>query len=724
MATCTAWSAVTLTALVSSSLLWQANEVEAAQQDAASPPAVSFYSSGIDGWLGDGLDAGLREALRRLVIDGPSLPPEVSGEARLALELATPLLLGETSFQLNIVPPSAPGMPPVAIELASKGVRGFSGDSLWHRIQHDVLPVSNLKELGVDPDHAGIMRYQTGGPGPEFWMGSNDGTYLVSFPDPPSAPRDTFADAGLPAGNELLGGFRVNFSALQPFLGMAAESDPGAAAMLQSWGLIGPNAMDFVLAVGGTQDAMYVQGKVTNYGTHFGHLLPAAGVTEADLRRIPRSAVSAQSTRLDLGAYVSTLLQMMTESSGPEAGQQLHMAMGQIRQHLGIDVHADVLAPLGDSFTCYMSDETGGNGFGSMVGLVALKDAETMEKTLRTVQRAIDGAAAKELRGYVRLMTQRIHGCDVALSLRFPGVPIPLEPTIAIAQGQLVCGLFPQSVAAAVAQFNASDSILDAEGFQRAGGTASVGSVQVKYLDQSLRAKQGYGYAALLGAAIDNYTRSRTNAEASAPPVLPPFNKVTGDVRSGLFTARLDGGDLIMSGSADRSMVVQVAAGIGELGALTPLVAAMAAGLLLPAISTARASAQRVHASAQRQREISLHAAGQETKNVGPLSPHRSEASTSPPADRLTRLQTLATAMQMAGGDGTQPQTLRSLVRGGWITNGDLSVPGHPDAYYLLVGGGALHTEDGAPCQIAEPGGLPHGRLCITTEGRIASVGN
>lgn len=718
MATCTAWSAVTLTALVSSSLLWQANAIEAAQQDAASTPALSFYSSGIDGWLGNSMDAGLREALRRLIIDGPSLPPDINTEGRTAISLAIPALLGETSFQLNIVPPSAPDMPPVAFELTNKGVRGFSGDSLWHRLQHDILPMSNLKEMGVDPDHAGIMRYQTPGPGPEFWMGSNDGTFMASFPDPPGNVRDTFADAGLPAGDELLGGFRLKFSAMQPILGMAAASDPAFAAILQSWGLLGPNAMDFVLAVGGAGDVMHIQGTVTNYGTHFGHLLPAAGVTEADLRRIPRSAASAQCTRIDLGAYISTMLQMMAESSGPEAGQQLQMAMGQIRQHLGIDVHTDVLAPLGDSFTCYMSDETGGNGFSSIVALVALKDAATMERTLRTVQHSVDHVAAKELGGYVRLMTQRIHGCDVALSLRFPGVPIPVEPTIAIAQGQLVCGMFPQSVAAAVAQFDASDSILDAERFRRAGGTASVGSVQVKYIDESLRAGQGYGVASFIAAAIDNYTRSRTNADAAAPPVLPPYKRLTSDVRSGLFTARLDGSDLIMSGSADRSMVTQVAAGIGEMGALTPLVVALAAGLALPAITSARDSARL-----QQQRQALIGASAGALSGAA-IGAKRQQPSTGPSAARMTRLQTLSTAMQLASSDGVQPETLRNLVRDGWITTGDLAVPGHPDAHYLLVGGGALRTEDGAPCLIAEPGGLPHGRLCITTDGRIASVGN
>jgi hypothetical protein len=98
------------------------------------------------------------------------------------------------------------------------------------------------------------------------------------------------------------------------------------------------------------------------------------------------------------------------------------------------------------------------------------------------------------------------------------------------------------------------------------------------------------------------------------------------------------------------------------------------------------------------------------------------EDSEASPAARSTRLQTLATAVRLASSDGNTVKSLHELVQQGWITAGDLKVPGHSEARYLLVGGGALQNENGAPCLIAEPGGLPHGRLCVTLEGHIAVV--
>ena len=67
------WMTATATAIISGSLLAQANAQEA--------PAISLYSAGIDNWLSDSRDAGLREALRRLIIDGPSLPPDAEPAA-------------------------------------------------------------------------------------------------------------------------------------------------------------------------------------------------------------------------------------------------------------------------------------------------------------------------------------------------------------------------------------------------------------------------------------------------------------------------------------------------------------------------------------------------------------------------------------------------------------------------------------------------------------------
>lgn len=699
-------------ALLTGGLLAEVNAASAAQKDGPDGRVLSLYSSGIDGLLVDSMDAGLRAALRRLIVDGPSLPPDTSEQIRAALDIVIPLLFGETAIAIDFAPSTVQGMPPFTFELTSNGVRGFSGESLLRRVQ-PVLLESNLREIGPDPDHAGVMKYQTGGDGPQMWMGADDGTFVISMPNAPTGDRDTFTDAGLPTGTDLLAGMRLNFSNLQAVMGMAVMADEGAAALLDSFGLMGPDAIDLVFALGGSDNAVHVAGRVSNYGTHFGHLIPSAGVTREQLSRVPQSAAWAGCVRFDLATYMSSLIQTLVDAGGPGASAQMEQACAKVQGMLGIDVHQDLLAPLGDAFTCYMSDETGGNGVMSMICMVSLKDADTMAATLHTLQKSIDRLATDELQGYVRVMRRDIHGCDAAVSLRFPGLPVPVEPTVAVARGQLVFGFFPQSVAAAVAQFGVDDSLLDAPGFRQVGGHAAIGAVEVVYLDERLRATEGYGCMALLSAAIDNYTRSRSRPEDVAAPVLPPFGAITGDMRAGIFIARMDGTDMVVSGSADRSLVAQVTAGLGQLGAVAPLLIPLGVAMVAPAMASSRRHAGGV---ARPGGASSAEVAATNSRGV----PAGTQTDTVP--QRRARLKTLSTALHLARGRGLDVHRLRDLVAHGYITRHELAIPGHPEARYLLVGGGALRTGDDEPCMIAEPGGLPIDRLCITPEGRIASM--
>ena len=703
-----AWTAAAAFTLCTGSLFAQAHAAEQAK-GGPSGRVLSLYSSGIDGLFGDSMDAGLRGALRRLIVNGPSLPPETSQQARKALDIIIPLLLSDSAIAIDFAPSSIQGMPPFALQFTSKGVRGFSGDSIERRIQ-SLVPMSNLREIGPDPDHAGIMKYQTGGGGPKMWMGATDGTFVMSIPDAPMRDRDTFADARLRADTELLAGMRLNFSNLQSVIGMADMVDPNASAMLKSFGFMGPDALDIVMALGAKGDAVYGAGRVSNYGMHFGHFIPSAGITRAQFRHVPKSAACAVMLRFDLPTYMSSMIQTMVDAGGPGATAQMKEACDQFQTMLGIDVHTDVLAPLGDAFTFYMSDETGGNGITSGIGMISLKDADTMVSTLHRLQKSIDTLAAGELHGYVRLMRRDIQGCDTALSFRFPGIPVPLEPTIAVADGQLIVGLFPQSVAAAVAQFGASDSLLDAEGFVQAKGPQGIGAVEVVYVDERLRATQGYGCMAFLAAAIDNYTRPRTRPDDVAPPVLPPFKTLTSDMPSGLFIARMDGSDMVMGCSADRSFVGQATAGLGQFGAVAPMFIPLAVAVAVPAFTSAQNAAKVARSRS-------------DAKVAAMMAAHEHDVAVSEAMQtRRVRLKTLSTAMDLARGSHMDVHRLKDLVAGGYITRHELSVPGHPDARYMLVGGGALRTGDGEPCMIAEPSALAIDRLCITPKGRIASM--
>ncbi|MCH2138994.1 MAG: hypothetical protein MK074_08095 [Phycisphaerales bacterium] len=695
-----AWTAAAATSLATGSLLSQA-----VAHTAPPTPAVSIYSAGIDAWLADSRDAGLREALRRLIIDGPSQPPDADPMLSEGIELLLSLFLGETGLQADLTVPNEPGGSPFAIELQSSGVRGFGGASMLRRVE-DLARASGSPLGTPDADAPGMLKLSRPGE-PSVWYGAQDDTLLVGVGLPPLDQADTYSEAGLPRDAELLAGIRVNFKRLQPVLAMAAMSAPGGGELLESWGLLGQDPLGVVCAVGATEDTVHMAGHFANYGTHFSHLLPEDGVTRNLLRRIPESACAFECTRIDFGTYINALLDAVEMTGGSDGNTELQQGYDMFHAVTGVDFRDGLIAPLGDSLTFYMSNETGGNGLASLVGLVGLRDAATMSESISTLASVADHAAASESQGYVRFLAQRISGCDTAVSMRFPGLPIPVEPTIAVADGTLVMGLFPQAVAEAVAQFDARRSVLDAEGFRMARGTDGLGGVQIKYMDQKVLAADGFGCMAFVGAALENYTRSRRSPEAPAPPVVPAYTRLTNDMQPGLFWAKLDGPDLIARGTADRSMVAQMTAGVGYVSAFSPLIVAAALGSAMAEQNEPPLLIDQFSVQPEQ------HDEHVDTAVVDPAAL----------AQRRTRLGTLHTALHLARSNGEDIARLRDLVSGGWLTAGDLLVPGHGDATYLLVGGGAIEAEGGAPCAIAEPSGLPHGRYCVTERGQIAEVG-
>ena len=189
---------------------------------------------------------------------------------------------------------------------------------------------------------------------------------------------------------------------------------------------------------------------------------------------------------------------------------------------------------------------------------------------------------------------------------------------------------------------------------------------------------------------------------------------------SGLFIARMDGSDMVMGCSADRSFVGQATAGLGQFGAVAPMFIPLAVAAAVPAFTSAQNAAKvaRSRSDAKVAAMVAAHEHEVALSEATPTRRIRPEAMQT----RRIRLKTLSTALHLARGNDMDVQRLKDLVAGGYITRHELSVPGHPDARYMLVGGGALRTGDGEPCMIAEPSALAIDRLCITPKGRIASM--
>ena len=576
-----------------------------ASQSAQAAEAVVVYTAGIDGWLDDPKDAALHRALVLMERYGLSLPPDMDEEDVLGTNLLVDALLSEIDFRVSLDRAAAPHVMPVSLSVTSRGNDGASVDDLMDQITK-AMKMTGAPESKPDPDGGSLSVIQGSDHDPPVWFGVEDGRLAVGINGKPeTAPLDWSA-CGLPDGTAPLFGFKVDFQELGPLLGMAAMFNPQAAGMLSNWGLTGPDAMSIDFAMGRSGGVMHMGGQVTNYRKHYGEDLVPGGIRAADLAVIPEDAVDLQVSRYNLSRFLNNMLEMadtMTppQGTGPD-GQPLRpseMARQQAQAMLGIDPKTQFIDYLGDTLTVYRANSTGGDGLMSFVMLVELSNPEAMATSLGSLAARINAMAAPMSRGYVQLSSWSHPDCGDVISLVFPGLPIPIEVSWVVKGDWMVATLTPQAMVAACRQIGEDTSIQNNPQFRTAVGADAIGAIQVNYTDVPAQLAGGYGITSALMAAVSNYTRPRRNTQEGVPLVFPTYRELAQDALPCTLIASLDGDDLIYTGHADPSVSVLATGAVANISAMLPLVAPLAAGMAMPAISSARESAKLAHGNAQ-----------------------------------------------------------------------------------------------------------------------------
>ena len=569
--------------------------------------AVVLYSSGIDGCLDDPKDAGLHAALVMMQQNGLSLPPDMESEPVHAVNLIVDALLSELNIRVVVQPPSRPGAMPFGFIASSRGNAGTSAASLHEQLTA-VMGMTGAPKGMPDPNHPGFMAFQAGGSdSPPIWFGTEtvgrDATVIFSVNTPPEAgDSEGWSGCGLPAGTDPLFGAMIDFSEMQPLLGMAAMAQPQAAAMLSQWGLIGPKAMRMEFAAGRGERAMHFGGRISNYGVHFGDLMVEGGVRTRDLRVVPADAVAMQASRFNIRGMFDSVLGMADGVMAPMMGadsEQMPMSPSemmfmQAKMMVGINPKTEFIDYLGDSIVVYRSRSTGGDGLMSGVMLVELSNPDGMATSLGTLAARLNAMLSPLSQGYAQLTTWSQPDCGEIIALTFPGLPVPVELSLVVKGDWLVATLNPQAMVAACRQLDASTSIQNNPRFASAVGEDAIGAAQVNFTDLPAQLDRGYGITVGLMSAISNYTRPRRDAGAGVPMILPPYADLVKDARPCVLIARISGDDMVYTGSGDSSISVLITGAAANITAMVPLVAPLAVAIALPAVSKARERATEI----------------------------------------------------------------------------------------------------------------------------------
>lgn len=365
--------------------------------------------------------------------------------------------------------------------------------------------------------------------------------------------------------------------------GMASMWMPDSGEFMKSLreaGVVGPDAMQ-VEAVwssesSGTRSVMTVR-RAARFADKLG--LVKQTITPADLAVIPADSVFASITKVDPQGSWQRL--------NGQLGQQPELAqfLQHINTELGIDLEKDFIAALGNTTALCISDTTGGNSLFSGVGFVEIKDPARLTTALDKVADLANRKIAEEIsRGGPNPGTVKITNWTPDsgpakgvrfTSIRTPGLPIPIEPTLAMSDRWLIVGLSPQSCAAAaghaVSVKSDSKGGLSSNPAFAAAGASATNAVSVTFIDSAATLRDGYPMLQLLGTALTNFARSPdSSSPREVAQVVPTLAELKAGVRPMIWTTAWSGDDLVITGHADQSTLVNLAAlaGTGDIGSI------------------------------------------------------------------------------------------------------------------------------------------------------------
>lgn len=278
-----------------------------------------------------------------------------------------------------------------------------------------------------------------------------------------------------------------------------------------------------------------------------------------DLLAIPADATMAQVVRVDMKTAFESLNSMIAEMA-EEQGEDFDLqefAQGAI----DLDLTEEFFGKLGDLAGFYSSQSTGGGGITSGVLFASVKDAEGLRESLEKAAEGLNGLAGIYAQNFVSIRPWTSGGVEYT-TLMFPGLPVPLELTMAVGDSMLVAAMTPQAAMAAMAQLsNTGVTSLATHPALSSGFTEN--TVGLTYVDNAHFAREGYGLTCLMMGAVSNAMRSTTDPDRDPGPIVPSYGAFMAGIAPTVGYLERRGKDVVAFSSGDGSLLVQTAAASG-----------------------------------------------------------------------------------------------------------------------------------------------------------------
>lgn len=381
---------------------------------------------------------------------------------------------------------------------------------------------------------------------------------------------------------------QLDFSALTPAARMATNLLGGqapqvreVAAGLEEAGLIGENAVRVEYAAGSTETHALQRTAMVGARPLAGALhLPMEPLDPSALQAVPADAYAVSMGPSGLDSLEGVVEQLM--SSGVPVG----VVLEGFAEATGVDLMNDVLGSLGGTFAFYSSDSTGGGSLLSAVLLVEVENRERLTRAMRRLATVANRVIAEEgdmpatyvlLEGWSDTL-----GADL-ITLRFPGLPVPLELSLAMTDGWLVAAATPQAAVAAARQASGHGDagLLANPRFGEVFAARGDGAASFTFIDTPRTIARGYPALTLIGSAVSNAIRSPHDPRARVPGmVVPVYRDLVGPSAQPMVKiTRWEGDDLVTTTTMDRSLLVQAAGSMGAASSALPILAGSAAAV-------------------------------------------------------------------------------------------------------------------------------------------------
>lgn len=382
----------------------------------------------------------------------------------------------------------------------------------------------------------------------------------------------------------------IDFTALTPVSRMAVNLSGANApqvreivSRLEAMGLVGEHALAVEYQTGVTADVAMAKWVLRGAAEHAEALsLATEPLIAADLAAIPADALGVSISKASLASIDRSLEEIAAR------GVPVEDALARFREQTGVDLVEDVLHALGGTIALYSAESTGGGSLLSTVGMIAVQDRERLGDALArlagTANSMIDDAGVPGR--YVNIDRWSVDEGAELISLRFPGVPVPLEITFALTEDWLIAALTPQAAAAAARQaMGMGDDGLASNPRFAAAVRDVEGLTSVSFVDTPRTLGAGYPLLSLASSAIANLVSTPGNGdEREIGMLLPLYGDVVNErARPTIKLTRWEGGDLVTTGSGDRCLWVQAGGELGVASAAFPLVAAGVGAAVLAA---------------------------------------------------------------------------------------------------------------------------------------------